>query len=263
MAVNKRARNPKRSRRRNDPPGISRVTFGLQSLLIFLGLAVLIQPSHGPVLSQNKAVRTVAKQQLLAAYGQLPLSFQACFEVNCGQAAPHAKFLSRGRGYTLFLAPSETVLALRKPASGEDKHATDAAPTAVNSVGAPATEHTVIRMQLVGANPEAQVTGLDKLPGHSNYFRGNDAQKWRTNVPNYAKVKYEDVYPGVDVVYYGNQRQLEYDFVVAPGTDPGAIRLHFQGADPLTLDTQGNLSPAHHRGRGSATRPGYLSGDRG
>jgi hypothetical protein len=80
-------------------------------------------------------------------------------------------------------------------------------------------------MKLVGADPRAKVTGLEELPGKSNYFIGNDPKKWRTNVPNYAKVKYANVYPGVDLVYYGNQGKLEYDFVVSPGADPGAITL--------------------------------------
>jgi hypothetical protein len=80
-------------------------------------------------------------------------------------------------------------------------------------------------MKLVGANPHAKVSGLEELPGKSNYFIGNDPNNWRTNVPNYAKVKYADVYPGVDLVYYGNQGRLEYDFVVAPGADPRVITL--------------------------------------
>lgn len=80
-------------------------------------------------------------------------------------------------------------------------------------------------MKLVGANPNARVAGLDELPGKSHYFLGNDPKKWRTSVPNYAKVKYRDIYAGVDLIYYGNPRQLEYDFVVAPGADPGVIAL--------------------------------------
>ena len=86
----------------------------------------------------------------------------------------------------------------------------------------------VVRMKLVGANPQAKVTGLEELPGKSNYFMGNDPKKWRTNVPNYAKVKYAKVYPGVDLVYYGNQGNLEYDFVVSPGANPGRIVLELQ-----------------------------------
>ena len=80
-------------------------------------------------------------------------------------------------------------------------------------------------MKLVGANRAANVTALEELPGKSNYFIGNDPKKWRTDVPTYGKVKYQGVYPGIDLVYYGNQRQLEYDFVVAPGADPKAIAL--------------------------------------
>ena len=83
----------------------------------------------------------------------------------------------------------------------------------------------LLRMKLVGANPNPKIVGMDELPGKSNYFIGNDPKKWRTNVPNYAKVKYANVYPGVDLVYYGNQGQLEYDFVVQPGADPNSIQL--------------------------------------
>jgi len=91
---------------------------------------------------------------------------------------------------------------------------------------------TVLRMHLVGANPNPQVVGLEELPGKSNYLLGNDSSKWRTNIPHYAKVKYERLYPGIDLIYYGNQRQLEYDFVVAPGADPKVIRLAFDGLPP-------------------------------
>jgi hypothetical protein len=87
----------------------------------------------------------------------------------------------------------------------------------------------VMRMRLVGGNAKGRIVGLDELPGRSNYFIGNDPKKWRTNVPSYTRVKYEGVYPGVDLVYYGNQGQLEYDFVVAPGADPAAIRFALSG----------------------------------
>jgi hypothetical protein len=96
-------------------------------------------------------------------------------------------------------------------------------------------------MSLAGANPQAKVSGLDELPGKSNYFIGNDPRKWRTNVPTYAKVRYEDVYPGVDLVYYGNQGQLEYDFVIAPGANPS----------PITLDVGAGLVPARGRPQGA------------
>ena len=94
----------------------------------------------------------------------------------------------------------------------------------------------VMRMRLVGGNAKGRAVGLDELPGRSNYFIGNDPKKWRTNVPSYTRVKYESVYPGVDLVYYGNQRQLEYDLVVAPGADPNQIKLSFAGADGMRVD---------------------------
>jgi hypothetical protein len=96
-------------------------------------------------------------------------------------------------------------------------------------------------MNLVGANPDAAVAGLDQLPGTSNYMIGNDPSQWHTNIANYGQVAYQGVYPGVNLVYYGNQQQLEYDFVVAPGADPGSIRFAIQGADSVSLDDQGNL----------------------
>ena len=96
-------------------------------------------------------------------------------------------------------------------------------------------------MKLVGANPQPRIAGLEQLPSKVNYFIGDNPRHWRTNVPTYAKVKYEDVYPGVDLVYYGNQQQLEYDFIVAPGADPQDIRLAFEGVDKLEVDAQGDL----------------------
>ena len=103
-------------------------------------------------------------------------------------------------------------------------------------------------MTLVGANPHTTKTGLEQLPGTVNYFLGNDHTKWRSHVPTYEKVEYRDVYPGVDVVYYGNQHQLENDFIVAPGADPDAIALQFDGADQLEVDAGGNLLLHAHDG---------------
>jgi hypothetical protein len=150
-------------------------------------------------------------------YGKVPLSF----ERNDGQAEAQVKFLARGNGYTLFLTPSENVLALRKTPKG-----------AAN----------VLRIKMIGSNPAPRVEATSQLAGRSNYFIGNDPKKWRTNIPSYSKVWYRGVYPGIDLVYYSaNQRQLEYDFVVAPGADPDSIGLRFEGAERLTLNKQGDV----------------------
>jgi len=89
--------------------------------------------------------------------------------------------------------------------------------------------------------------GSDRLPGVANYFLGNEPSKWRTGIPTYARVQYPEVYPGISLVYYGNQRQLEYDFQVAPGANPCQIRLRFEGAESLIVDERGELA-----GRGAA-----------
>jgi hypothetical protein len=164
------------------------------------------------------------------AYGRLPLSF----EVNTGRFDEKVKYVSRGSGYALFLTPTEAVLTLH-PA---------AVPLSSNVGYLPATHDTeaaVLRMKCVGADPEVRPEGVDEQPGKSNYFIGNDPAKWRTNVASYGGVRYRRIYPGVNLVYHGSQRQLEYDFEVAPGADPAAIRLTFGGAREVSLDPTGDL----------------------
>ena len=175
-----------------------------------------------------------ASAQVREGYGHLPLSFEA----NHGQSDSTVKFLSRGSGYSLFLTSTEAVLVLSQSIADESRKASRVARAAV---GARHRKSAVVRMTLVNANPQSQMAGHDELPGKSNYFIGNDPAKWRTNIPTYAKVKYEDVYPGVDLVYYGNQGQLEYDFVVAPGADPRLVTLAFEGAREVHIDARGEL----------------------
>jgi hypothetical protein len=170
-----------------------------------------------------------ADQQLVAAYGQLPLSF----EPNQGQTAAQVQYLSQGSGYTLFLTSTGSVLSLQQPVDATD-------PTSLSTVSTTSTG-VALAMNLVGSNPQATVVGQDQLPGASNYFLGNNPNQWHTDIASYGKVAYQDVYPGVNLVYYGNQQQLEYDFVVAPGVDPGLIRFNIQGAENVSLDASGNL----------------------
>ena len=167
-----------------------------------------------------------------STYGKLPLSFEA----NHGQADTDVRFLARGSGYTLFLSPAFAVLELREPASDPAADTEDRRPAV-----APVRESVRFRMQLVGANPDPVTSGLDELPGKVNYFIGNDSAKWRTNIPTYASVRHKDVYPGIDQVYYGKGGELEYDFVVAPGSDPDLIRVRIDGSEPLRQDSMGNL----------------------
>ena len=221
-------------------PLIRRVRSGMALLTLGLLAIGLMKVAPSPLLSNKPYSESKTpkgnKPQLVEAYRKLPLSFEA----NHGQTDSRVNFLSRGSGYTLFLSPTEAVLALSNPgaSSPRTRHAPPDNPEAKK---APTASVAVLRMKLLGANPSPRVSGLEELPGKSNYFLGNDPQKWRTNVPTYAKVQYQDVYPGVDLIYYGNQRQLEYDLVVAPGADPKAIQLAFEGGDKLEIGAQGDL----------------------
>ncbi len=190
------------------------------------------QPASGKASSATLKPAPKNENRILESYGKLPLSFEA----NQGQADAQVRFLSRGSGYTLFLTGDEAVFSLRgRKVDGE---ALPASPRLKPTVVARAD---VVRMRLVKANPAATVTGEEELRGKSNYFIGNDPKKWRSNVPTYAKVRYERIYSGVDLVYYGNQRQLEYDFIVAPGADPHRIQFNVQGAKNINQDSRGEL----------------------
>jgi uncharacterized repeat protein (TIGR01451 family) len=141
------------------------------------------------------------------------------FEPNVGQTDASVRFLARGAGYSLFLNSEGAVLTLQR---GHDSaHARRGAET--------------VAMKLVGANFDAVVRGTETLPGKSNYFLGSDPAKWLHNVPQFARVGYENVYPGINLVFYGNQGRLEYDFQVAPGADPGQAELEFDGSKRLEL----------------------------
>jgi hypothetical protein len=151
-------------------------------------------------------------------YSALPLSF----EVNQGQVDGQVKYLARGRAYTLFLTSRGAVLSLRSERAGQ-----------------PATAW--LRLSLRGAAAAPVIAGEEKLPGQSHYYLGNDPAQWRTHIPTYARVRYQQVYPGVDLVYYGQQGELENDFVVAAGADPGVIAWRLEGAEGMHVDAAGDL----------------------
>jgi len=182
-------------------------------------------------------------------YGELPIGF----EVNQGQVDGTVRFLSRGRRHSLFLAPSEAVFVTSRSINefeindqvSTSKPRYDETRPENESTGQPfraaSVERSELRMKFLGANPNARIQGLAQLPGRCNYLIGNDPAKWRTNVPSYRQVQYQGIYPGVDLVFYGNQTRLEYDFVVAPGSDPSEISLSFEGSESILVDKSGGL----------------------
>lgn len=215
------------------------------TLTCLMGVAsltsLLLNQANGPALGSHPSTNSLQQAQLKAAYGQLPLSF----EINRGQTDPSVKYLARGSGYSLFLNPGEAVLSLSTTSSTViQKEAQGASGIVQRGSADPGdtTTHAVVRMKVRGANTEARISGEDELKSKSNYFLGKDPQKWQRGISNFAKVRYQGVYPGIDLVYYGNQRQLEYDFVIQPGSDPKQIALAFEGADKISVDDKGELT---------------------
>ena len=174
-------------------------------------------------------------------YGKLPMSF----EENMGQTAREVRYVSHGGKYDLFLTSQEAVVALHPSGhldfSPRHRFATIRALHEARRNARQADRTTVLRLELEGANPQTQIAGTDPLPGKVNYFTGNDPRKWHTDVPTYAKVKYSGVYPGIDLIFYGNPHSLEYDFIVAPGANPEAVALNVKGARKMRINSRGDV----------------------
>jgi uncharacterized repeat protein (TIGR01451 family) len=200
-------------------------------LLVFALAVSAVALQAQSVSNRVSASRPSATGTNHVNYAKLPL----IFEQNQGQADSQVRFLSRGQGYALFLTPSEAVLKMAAPRSR-------------------VPEAVVLRLKLLGADGKATVSGVDLQPGYSNYFRGNDPAQWRSGIPQYGKVRYTGIYPGIDLVYYGNQHQLEYDFVVHPGGDPKMIRVGVGGA-PVRVDQRGDLVLVTRSGEVRFRRP--------
>src|SRR5689334_2305159 len=188
-------------------------------------IAILPNPAHQP--NQTSAAKNEQKisTKSHASFAQIPLSFEA----NKGQTDDRVNFLARGTGYTIFLTPDEAVLSLVASARPADRGQEQPRKSAV------------VRLSLGDSHASADIEPLEQLPGKSNYFIGNNPKLWHTDIPLYSKVRYGGVYPGIDIVYHGNQRQLEYDFVVAAGADPSVIKINFGGTDQVNINPQGDL----------------------
>ncbi len=173
-------------------------------------------PDGGPDGGRN--VASAAEGRARTAYGRLPLTF----EENRGQAESNVRFLAQGHGYSLSLHPEGADLSLAKGKPGQRKS-------------------EQVRMRFVGSRRATSVKGKSPLGSRVNYLIGKDRSAWRSDLPTYAQVQYRDVYPGVDMLYYGRGQELEYDFVVKPGADPDAIALSFDGAEQIRVDESGDL----------------------
>jgi hypothetical protein len=178
-----------------------------------LATALILITSVSPLFAAEKPSQSAKTRVASSTFSKLPLAF----EPNRGQTDRKVKYLSRGAGYTLFLTGPEAYIAL---GGGE--------------------RQDVLRLALTGAKLKNS-TALDPTPGVTSYFIGNDPSKWISGLPNYRRVKFASIYKGIDLVYYGNNGLLEYDFVVTPGANPETVAFKVSGASNLTLDGEGNL----------------------
>lgn len=172
-------------------------------------------------------VASAAHRELQARAHSILTGLPLIFEPNLGQgnldpADARARFVTHGSGYSMVLGSDGVILSLVSRTRS------------ANSSSAESRVQT-LQMKLAGANPNPGLTAVDPLPGKSNYFIGNNPAKWRTGVPQFARVRYENVYPGINLVFYGNDGHLEYDFQVAPGVNPSQAELEFSGAKKLEL----------------------------
>ena len=196
----------------------------LAVLLILLsatltGIDFFSPSQRGPKTTlSDRAAYLRSKGVLAKKLSRLPLTF----ERNEGQVSSTAKFIARGKNYELFLEPTEAVFSLNS--------ATDTERPSHRSGGS-----SSVRMQFAGANKNAVITGLQESGAITNYFIGNSPEKWRTGIPSYRSVKVQNLYDGIDLLYYGNGTELEHDLVVAPKRDPAAIKISFAEAASLQV----------------------------
>src|SRR5216684_1733026 len=216
--------------------------------------------------SQPAAVTPATRARINASFAALPLAFEA----NEGQTDSQVKYMARGSGYTLFLTSGDAVLSFASSSSSVQSRPKEMMQRRL--LGYSRETHrlirrsrtqsrprpssmTTLRMHVVGGQSDAQVVGSGQLSAKANYIFGNDPSKWHRGVPRYAGVSYHDVYPGIDLTYHGQQNQLEFDFVVAPGSAPDPIQLSFSGASRMRTDAAGNLALSSSAGDLTLNKP--------
>ena len=208
-------------------------TGALRSKPVFGSVRVFNHALHLAGICLLTAVANASSDRT-TSLGNRPLSFES----NVGQYDSAARFVSRGPAYYLSLSPAEVHVTLRKvekTVAGENN-----LPRAVNTA-ATRVDYRSLRIELIGANSAAVMSGVGAHSGIANYFIGNDASQWRTGVPAFDRVRVTDVYPGINLIHYGNQDHLEYDFEIAPGVNPDVIAMKFTGADKIIVDADGEL----------------------
>lgn len=219
---------------------------------------VLLAFMSASLFAQTAKLGGGTRPSLAKAYGRLPLYF----EKNVGQTAADVRFLARGAGYGLFLTPTEAVLDLRSSSTsgpGQGEYAKGINGSKIS--GSNDSKRSVVRIQFRGASEISQIGGVDQLDAKTNYFIGNDSEKWITGIPTFSRVQYSELYPGVGLVFYGIQGHLEYDLQLSPNADPSIIRICVAGAKALSLTKSGDLSISTEVGTLLLQRPNIYQFD--
>jgi hypothetical protein len=202
---------------------------------------------HTTQLASHAEANPHASKHVLEVQANAPktprpeLKLSLDFETNRGQAATQYAFVAHGPTYALGLSSTEIALSLNRPREVAQAGPLPAVPGISADKRLAAMDHAQLHLRFMGASGGSSVSGLDPKPGVSNYFIGNDSSKWQTHVPHFGRVKMVGIYPGIDLVFYGNPQQLEYDFRIAPGADPRTIHLNAGDATSTALDQNGNL----------------------
>jgi hypothetical protein len=219
---------------------VSRYKFAVTKRLAGLVSITLIVAMTNAILGfsasnanrSDHPAKVTATRQAVSQLARLALSF----EDHHKQSGREFDFVSRGGGATFLLNYAGPTIVLRPV----EETRTSLAASRFHA-DRQNSKTTNLRLRLVGANRRAKTEKKGLLPGKTNYLIGNDARRWQTNLANYSRVSYRNIYPGTDVTYYGNGLQLEYDFTVKPGANPAAISLNFADAEKVEIDAGGNL----------------------
>jgi hypothetical protein len=223
--------------------GFAAFVFIFAVAIVSAALLVISPARRGSVKGSPvfQAATKQARPNVQVSFATLPLAF----EQNQGQTDAQVKYMARARGYQLFLTNNDALFSLHSKSFQPGVAARRTPRTLeLNSKGSrnqDVDSFSTVRMELVNGSSSAAVIASEPLPGKSNYYIGNDPKNWHTGVSQYARVAYKNVYPGVDLAYYGEQNKLEFDFIVAPNSSPSSIGFAFSGAQRLATSPSGDL----------------------
>jgi hypothetical protein len=209
---------------------VAAVSIGAVAILAFVVL--WFGSRIGPTATGSNPEQ--ARKEAIDKIAGLPLYF----EVNRGQVDSSVRYLSRSGRYSLFLTDDAAVFSM---IGGEFHKGPMPKGFPYKADGNTNLTESAVRVRMVGANPHPEVEGLERLPGRVNYLIGGEQKNWHRDIPTYGRVRFHDVYPGVDVVYYGTPSELEYDLIAAPGADTSKIKFAIEGPAKTTQTASGDI----------------------